>query len=146
MTPSSAAAPEDVLTGSCLCGAVRVTLTGAPSDVTLCHCTTCQKTSGGAFAVAVGSRPAQLSLDDPTAALRFWQSGPETRRSFCSRCGTTVGFHFDDPTRDRITVWRGLFDDPSTLIPTGQIWTDSRPDWICRLDCLPGHPRGVRLP
>lgn len=134
------------LTGSCLCGAVRVSLTGEPTDVTLCHCTTCQKVNGGAFAVAVGGTLTSLRVDDTAGTLAYWRSGPTTRRSFCNRCGTAIGFHQDDPARDRITVWRGLFDNPSELVPAGQIWTDSRPDWVCRIEALPGHPRHVTLP
>lgn len=146
MTPSSAPPAELPLTGACLCGAVRVALSGPPSDVTLCHCTTCQKVNGGAFAVAVGAPRARVRIDDPDGQLRYWRSGETTRRSFCARCGTAIGFHFDDLGRDRQTVWRGLFDDPSTLAPTGQIWTDSRPGWVCRLEALPAHPRGATLP
>lgn len=143
--PSSAHAPEATLRGGCLCGAVTVALTGDPTDVTLCHCTTCQRSGGGAFMVAVGARRGQLWLEDGAGTLTRWRSGPETERSFCARCGTPVGFHFDDPERDRIVVWRSLFDDPSALTPTGQIWTDSRPDWVCRVEAIPGRPKGARL-
>jgi hypothetical protein len=129
-----------------MCGAVTATLTGEPTDVTLCHCTTCQKNGGSAFMVAVGGRRHQLKLEDTAGTLTYWRSGPDTQRSFCARCGTPVGFHRDDPQRDRITVWRGLFDDPSSLMPTGQIWTDSRPDWVCRIEGIRSWPRGVTLP
>jgi len=145
MTPSSAPASEAVRTGGCLCGSVRVTLTGEPSDVTLCHCTICQKAGGGAFMAAVGSRLNQLRLDDTAGTLAYWRSGPDTRRSFCDRCGTPIGFHRDDPSHDRITVWRGLFDDPSGFAPSCQIWTDSRPAWVCRIEDIPGHRKGARL-
>lgn len=146
MTAFSAPPSEAVRQGSCLCGSVRVALTGEPTDVTLCHCTTCQKNGGGAFMAAVGGRRDQVRIDDRAGTLAYWRTGPETRRSFCRRCGTPVGFHQDDPQRDRITVWRSLFDDPTGLEPTGQIWTDSRPDWVCRVEALPGHPKGARLP
>lgn len=144
--PSSDNVPEPRRRGACLCGAVRLTLTGEPTDVTLCHCTTCQKAGGGAFMAAVGGRLRQVAIEDSAGTLMYWRSGPGTRRSFCSRCGTPVGFHQDDASRDRITVWRGLFDDPSELVPTGQIWTDSRPDWVCRIERLPGHQKHTRLP
>lgn len=146
MTGCCAPPSEPARHGACLCGAVRVTLTGAPTDVTLCHCTTCQKSGGGAFMAAVGARLGQVTLGDTAGTLAYWRSGPATQRSFCARCGTPVAFHQDDAARDRITVWRGLFDDPSDLVPTGQIWTDSRPDWVCRLDGLPGRPKHARLP
>ncbi len=146
MTASSVPPSDAPRHGSCLCGAVQVTLAGVPTDVTLCHCTTCQKSGGGAFMAAVGARLGQVTLEDTAGTLTYWRSGPATRRSFCGRCGTPIAFHQDDVERDRITVWRGLFDDPAGLVPTGQIWTDSRPDWVCRIDGLPGWPSHARLP
>lgn len=145
MTASFDPAAEATRSGSCLCGGVRVTLAGEPSNVTLCHCTTCQKSGGGAFMVAVGGRSSRLRIEDTAGTLTYWRSGPETQRSFCRRCGAPIGFHHDDAGRDRVTVWRGLFDDPSALIPTSQIWTDSRPDWVCAIDELPGSPRNRQL-
>lgn len=144
--PCSDTTREPGLRGTCQCGAIRVTLTGEPTDVTLCHCSTCQKAGGGAFMAAVGSRRQQMAIADSAGTLAYWRSGPGTRRSFCARCGTPVGFHQDDTQRDRITVWRGLFDDPTALVPTRQIWTDSRPEWVCRIEALPGHPKHSRLP
>ena len=96
--------------------------------------------------VAVGGQPSRLRIESTAGGLAYWRSGPETQRSFCRQCGTPIGFHHDDPARDRITVWRGLFDDPSGLIPSSQIWTDSRPDWVCTIEALPGTPQNRRLP
>lgn len=38
------------MTGSCLCGTVRYAITGAFETVGHCHCSTCRKTHGAAFA------------------------------------------------------------------------------------------------
>jgi hypothetical protein len=35
--------------GSCLCGSIKYTLSGAPSTTVLCHCISCKKSSGSAF-------------------------------------------------------------------------------------------------
>jgi hypothetical protein len=37
------------LTGGCLCGAVRFRVTAKPFAAYYCHCTMCQKTTGGPF-------------------------------------------------------------------------------------------------
>ena len=39
--------PDPPYTGSCLCGAVRYTLTARPLAMNACHCDDCKKTSGG---------------------------------------------------------------------------------------------------
>lgn len=38
------------LAGSCLCGAVRYSISGEPARKVLCHCTNCKKSSGTMFA------------------------------------------------------------------------------------------------
>lgn len=132
--------------GSCLCGGVTVALRGEPTDVTICHCLTCQKAAGGAFVVAVGGTAASLTVASAEGTLGSYRTGRDTSRSFCTRCGTPVGFHYDAGTRDRISVWRGLFDAPDRFVPTRQIWTERRPDWVCAIATLPVHPKDVPLP
>ena len=43
---------EAVLSGGCLCGAVRFTATDVPTEASVCHCEMCRRWSGGpGFAV-----------------------------------------------------------------------------------------------
>jgi len=37
---------SDPITGGCLCGAIRYSVSQAPDKVIACHCTHCQKASG----------------------------------------------------------------------------------------------------
>ena len=39
------------LTGSCLCGAIRYTVSTPVTELRACHCTHCQKTSGAGGSV-----------------------------------------------------------------------------------------------
>ena len=38
-----------MITGGCLCGAVKYRLTGPLGDIVHCHCETCRKTHSSAF-------------------------------------------------------------------------------------------------
>jgi len=49
LNTSSTRNPSNMATGSCLCGAIAYSYTGAPQVTALCHCTDCQKWSGGAY-------------------------------------------------------------------------------------------------
>jgi hypothetical protein len=40
---------EAIIEGGCLCGAIRYRATGAPYNITYCHCRTCRRASGAAF-------------------------------------------------------------------------------------------------
>lgn len=50
------------MTGGCLCGRVRYTLTGDPIRSYVCHCRDCQRASGAAFAPGLGFPVASLDL------------------------------------------------------------------------------------
>ena len=107
-----------LLTGGCLCGDVRITATGAPCWVGLCHCLDCRKLSGSVF---------QALAIFPEAAVAV--SG-ETRefagRSFCPRCGSSVFGR----SEDEIEVSLGTLDEPNQLTPTYELWTIRREAWL----------------
>ena len=42
----------DTITGGCLCGKVRITASGQPDRVGLCHCLDCRKHHGALFYAA----------------------------------------------------------------------------------------------
>ena len=46
---------EQIVSGSCLCGAVRFTQRGPFTHMTHCHCSICRKHHGAAFATYVAS-------------------------------------------------------------------------------------------
>ena len=71
----------DQVTGGCLCGAVRLTATGKPYRVGLCHCLDCRKHHGALFyaaamfpedAVAIEARSVAGGLE----ATSIQSSGP----------------------------------------------------------------------
>jgi hypothetical protein len=50
------------LTGGCLCGRVRYTLSGEPAFTALCHCRNCQRYTGSSFEAVVVYPSTSLSL------------------------------------------------------------------------------------
>lgn len=75
------------LTGSCLCGRVRIAVHGAPNRLGICHCTDCRQQSGSAFAF-FGIWPAG-QFEHSGETLSF--SG----RCFCPHCGARL-FSLDE--------------------------------------------------
>ncbi|KAJ8119864.1 hypothetical protein ONZ43_g3282 [Nemania bipapillata] len=84
-------------TGSCLCGSIKITITGAPVSTNLCHCTSCQKSTGAASAFIAVFNTSEITYSmselsiiktyDDTSA----ESGRIVKRKFCGRCGGPVG-------------------------------------------------------
>ena len=106
-------------TGGCQCGAVRYQVEGEPLRIGICHCTDCRQTSGSAFAIfAVWPRGAFGSISH-VATYRG--------RSFCPNCGSRV-FSLRP---DEAEIMVGSLDDaPTGLVPTYELWTPRREDWL----------------
>ncbi len=122
-----------VLTGSCLCGAVRYRAEGPVIRVNHCHCGMCRKASG-----AIGATWAAV----PVAGLRLESGRPaEYRasdfavRSFCATCGSTLFWKRDGAEKVDIAV--GTLDDASAIRAGRHDWVDGR---------LPGFVLDSHLP
>lgn len=104
--------------GGCLCGEVRITATGQPYRVGLCHCTDCRKHHGALFhASAVFPQNAVTITGTPHSyAGRF----------FCPNCGSSVFSR----SEDEIEVHLGILDQPNQLSPTYELWCIRRESWL----------------
>jgi hypothetical protein len=114
------AAMSGDMTGGCQCGAVRYVVTVDSDDAYLCHCRMCQKATGGVAAafVQVGA-DAVTWLADP----HWYASSQIARRPFCPKCGTPLGFAFNDGEGMDLTV--GSFDDPRQFRPVSHAGAES---------------------
>ncbi|KAI8623252.1 Mss4-like protein [Xylariaceae sp. FL1651] len=80
-----------MLTGSCMCGAVKFELTGEPTGTILCHCAPCRKCAGANGSTNLVVEPEQFRY---TGKLRAWDrkgiSGQDVFYQFCATCPTIV--------------------------------------------------------
>ena len=111
--------------GSCLCGGVVYRIRGPMRDVIECHCTACRKTTGHYLAAT------QAWTDDfefETAdGLRWYASGPHSRRGFCERCGATLFFEFTGS--GKISIAAGTLDGKTGLKTAFGIYADDKRDY-----------------
>lgn len=76
--------------GSCFCGAVQVTATGAPFVMGYCHCEDCRAWSASPVnAFTLWQRDA-ISVTKGQEFLSNYQSSEASHRKFCSKCGGNV--------------------------------------------------------
>jgi len=125
----------DKLTGGCLCGQVRFTVTGPVEPPMACHCRECQRQSGSHW-VAITAPRAAVEI----AGERGWVSvSARARRGFCPRCG---GFLFWEPAGGTsINIAFGNLDEPGGLHLAGHFWCEEARVPVPE-DGTPHHPRG----
>jgi hypothetical protein len=119
-----------MITGGCLCGAVRYTAEADPTTATVCHCRDCQKFSGSAFAALVLVSKEKLALNGTLKTFSsIGGSGSPLLRHFCPECGSSIA---EQPgTRPDIFVLNvGTFDNPTMAKPSREIFCDDALPWI----------------
>jgi hypothetical protein len=105
-------------TGGCLCGAVRLEMSGEPYRVGICHCLDCRKHHGAVFSTFA------VFAADAVAVTGETRSYGD--RSFCPVCGSSLFSR----SADEVEVHLGAFDAPHQLQPTYELWTRRREDWL----------------
>jgi hypothetical protein len=116
------------LTGSCLCGAVRVALSGEPYRVGLCHCLDCRKKSGSVFATWAIYPADGVEIAGETAVH---EGRGEYARHVCAACASPL--YERQAGSDEVEVFAGVLDEPSRLTPTYELWTVRREEWLPEL-------------
>ena len=118
--------PLKNLTGGCLCGSVRYSISEKPQRGYICHCRFCQKQTG------MGARPA-ISGDRAAVEIRGSSVGqykhviPGHGRAiytmFCNKCGTNLGSTLERvPDVQIINI--GTLDNPDDVEVTIEMFSD----------------------
>ena len=108
----------DQFTGGCLCGDVRITASGRPYRVGLCHCLDCRKHHGAVFHASAIFPEQAVTI---TGEARAYGG-----RHFCPRCGSSVFAK----SGDEVEVYLGTLDEPDRFKPTYELWTIRRESWL----------------
>ncbi|UWQ17350.1 GFA family protein [Jannaschia sp. M317] len=107
-----------LVTGGCQCGAVRITATGAPDRVGLCHCLDCRKHHGAPFFAAAVFRGSAVAITGKTRA--------HDGRHVCATCGSSVFA----VSGTEVDLHLGALDAPDQFAPTYELWTIRRESWL----------------
>ncbi|KAF7714222.1 Uncharacterized protein PECH_002231 [Penicillium ucsense] len=80
------------LTGSCMCGSVAYSAEADQYLSALCHCTDCQKWTGGAFTsnAVVPRSSFKVTKGTPSSYDAIGNSGKINKHFFCSKCGSSL--------------------------------------------------------
>ena len=117
-------------TGGCLCGAVRIAITGAPYRVGICHCLDCRKHHGAVFYTAAIFAVDAVTVSGATAEYKG--------RHFCATCGSSLFAR----SEDEIEVHLGCLDAPDQFKPTYESWVIRREAWLPPFDVARSYQQG----
>ena len=120
---------------SCRCGQLKATVMGEPVRVSVCHCLSCKKRSGSAFAVQARWPVERVTIEGRSKSfVNVADSGNRITFHFCPDCGSDVHYEidgkFDDKFNDLIAIPLGAFDDPYSLTPAFSVWEERKHGWV----------------
>jgi hypothetical protein len=76
--------------GSCFCGAVEVTLEGAPAAMGYCHCASCRTWSAGPINAFTLWKPESVKITKGADRLATFNKTEHSFRRWCTSCGGHV--------------------------------------------------------
>ena len=74
-------------TGSCFCGAVRFTVTGAPVAMGYCHCESCRHWSAGPVNAFTLWKPDAIRVTQGGNKIGTYNKTERSYRKWCKSCG-----------------------------------------------------------
>ena len=130
-----------MLNGSCLCGAIRYTISAPVTELRACHCRNCQKASGAAGTVnaVVPSAKFNVTKGTPKRYTGVADSGRTLHRYFCADCGSPI-YSQRELTPETVVVRAGTLDDAGEMKITANIWTKSARSWAYIDPASTRHP------
>ncbi len=124
------------MTGTCLCGAVDITIDTRPEFIHDCNCSLCRK-SGAAWGYFPASA-VTMGPSDTATFVRRDKENPAAAIHSCSECGATTHFTLTEahtrlnPSHDQVGVNMKLFepddlDGVEVRYPDGRAWNGKGP-------------------
>jgi hypothetical protein len=126
---------ENIISGGCLCGAVRYEARGELRNITHCHCADCRRSGGAPFVTWASFKRSDFRFTSGQPRELKWAG---RLRSFCPRCGTPLTF-LAGPEAEEVDVTVCSFDHPEAVMPSDHTWIEDRLPWVHLADQLPTY-------
>jgi hypothetical protein len=129
-----------MITGGCLCGAVRYEVSGPFLRAGHCHCSRCRKHSGAAVSTQGRVRRQDFRLVSGEETLRAYRPAEGAAvKVFCTRCGSSL-FGGTWPDGPEVSIRLGSVDGDPGIRPQYHTFVDSKTPWEEITDDLPRFP------
>jgi hypothetical protein len=114
---------------TCSCEQLKVTCTGEPVRVSICHCLACQRRSGSVFAVQARFPSENVQIEGRAHEyVRIGDEGSRATFRSCPTCAVTV-YYESDAIPGMISIPVGTFADPTFPPPRVSVYGVRRHPW-----------------
>ena len=130
---------EDIIKGSCLCGAVNYQIEGPFKVFQYCHCSRCRKFTGSAYASNLFVPPERFRWTSGEGMIGRYEH-PDAKyfaTNFCKQCGSSLPWAVKGGKN--IIVTAGTLDDDPGVKPMCNIFWRSKASWYEESSDLPRH-------
>lgn len=117
--------PRFPLHGSCLCGAVSVTVNTPPLLTLACHCGDCQKLTASTFSLSIMFAETGVEIAGPLEKGGLHTQGRD--HYFCTTCKTFV--YSQIMGSGRINLRASVLEDLSWFSPFVELMTQDKQPW-----------------
>jgi len=124
--------------GSCLCGAIKFTISGKIKNIVYCHCSLCRKAQGSAFATNGNVKMKNFNFLSGQDNLTIYQSSETQTKLFCKTCGSPI-MSKNTLAPDMVRVRLGTIESDINEYPEAHIFVDSKANWEEISDSLPRY-------
>jgi len=124
--------------GQCLCGRVRFEIRGEIGPFAYCHCTSCRRASGSAFAANGPVRVSDWCWLSGRDEIGEFESSEGKFRAFCRGCGSPIYARLA-AVPDWFSVRLGLIDQDIPHTATAHFNVSEKASWFPLTDDLPQH-------
>jgi hypothetical protein len=120
----------DSATARCHCGGVEIVVTFPSRFCAHCYCWSCRTAHASGVVTFIGFKRHQVRFTKGEHLVRDYLSSPGTHRKFCTQCGTRLAFESERADwADEVHLPLALFVTPVDRAPSGNVFTQERPDW-----------------
>jgi len=131
---------NSVISGGCLCGAVKFSVNDSFDDFYFCHCEQCRKVTGSSHASNLLTAIDNIQwLRGHDKVVRFDHPTRMFTKVFCSLCGS--GLPHESKNGQCLVVPAGSLDTEPSKSPNAQIFCSEKVGWF-KTDVIKGSIKG----
>lgn len=124
-----------MLTGACLCGALRYEVDGPLEALAHCHCSMCRKHHGAPFASMASVSAGRFRWRSGDASVGEYASSSRRVRRFCQVCGSVAPVQMGD----RVLMPAGNLQGELGDVHPVHVFAGSKAPWHTIADALPRY-------